>query len=328
MRCPRRGHIATRRATPATRAGMSLFYGAADVESTSSSSDDDGARDDGARDDATTTAKDAHRVARRPTTVTTLPRAADVMTALDGDDDEATLKTVTRGTTARGMARAVADALRETRRDAYYAETAREDGAKDAATIRVDARRVMIVEQRVAVRLMTKTSNGVLEAVAATGARATTTDASAEEDFDEREKRRIAITGPPESVQKCVELIESLVRETENRTSKRFFCPKAYLGAFIGRGYGHVHKIEGVSKCKIVISDEDKVHEGNEHSVVRAIEVTGTPMQVSLGYKLALQTLDEALASAPDAEELKAELKETSGGFDLDAERAKKKAKN
>ena len=168
----------------------------------------------------------------------------------------------------------------------------------------------------------------MLEAVAATGARATTTDASAEEDFDEREKRRIAITGPPESVQKCVELIESLVRETENRTSKRFFCPKAYLGAFIGRGYGHVHKIEGVSKCKIVISDEDKVHEGNEHSVVRAIEVTGTPMQVSLGYKLALQTLDEALASAPDAEELKAELKETSGGFDLDAERAKKKAKN
>ena len=251
------------------------------------------------------------------------------MAALDDDDDAATRSTLTRGATARGMARAVADALRETRRDAYYADATRDGETKDAATIRVDARRVMRVEQRVAVRLMTRASNGVLDAVAATGARATTTDDVGGGGFGRAGDARDRDHGTAGwRAKSACELIESLVRETENRTSKRFFCPKAYLGAFIGRGYGHVHKIEGVSKCKIVISDEDKVHEGNEHSVVRAIEVTGTPMQVSLGYKLALQTLDEALASAPDAEELKAELKETSGGFDLDAERAKKKAKN
>jgi len=307
---------------------MSLFYGAADVAS-SSSSDGADASSDGA--DATTRDDDdddAKTTTTTTTTATTLPRAADVVAALDDDDDARARSTLTRGATARGMERAVSDALRETRRDAYYADATRDGETKDAATIRVDARRVMRVEQRVATRLMTRASNGVLDAVKATGARATYADDAAEEGSDERETRGIAIAGPPDGVEKCVRLIESLVRETERRTSKRFFCPKAYLGAFIGRGYGHVHKIEGVSKCKIVISDEDKVHEGNEHSVVRAIEVTGTPMQVSLGYKLALQTLDEALASAPDAEELKAELKETSGGFDLDAERAKKKAKS
>ena len=63
------------------------------------------------------------------------------------------------------------------------------------------------------------------------------------------------------------------------------------------------------------------MHEGNEHAVVRAIEVRGTPAQVNLGYKLALQQLDEALQTAPDAEEIKDELKMVSGGFDLDAER-------
>ena len=63
----------------------------------------------------------------------------------------------------------MSDALRETRRDAYYADATRDGETKDAATIRVDARRVMRVEQRVAVRLMTRASNGVLDAVKATG---------------------------------------------------------------------------------------------------------------------------------------------------------------
>ena len=143
---------------------------------------------------------------------------------------------------------------------------------------------------------------------------------------DDREERRVSIVGPPECVQRCVELIEALVRETKNQTSKKFYCPRAFLGAFLGRGRGNAKKIEGVSKCKIVIADVDKVHEGNEHAVVRAIEVTGTPAQVSLGYKLALQNLDEALKTTPgaDVDWVKAELKDATG-FDVDDERARVK---
>lgn len=47
---------------------------------------------------------------------------------------------------------------------------------------------------------MMKMLNGVLEVVVVMGARATTTEASAEEDFDEREKWRIVIMGLLESV--------------------------------------------------------------------------------------------------------------------------------
>jgi hypothetical protein len=56
---------------------------------------------------------------------------------------------------------------------------------------------------------------------------------------------------------------------------------------------------------------------------VRAIEVTGTPAQVSLGYKLALQQLDEAMKTAPDVDEMKAGLRRNVG-FDIDEERKKK----
>ena len=194
-----------------------------------------------------------------------------------------------------------------------------EDGNERVATVRVDVIRRRRVEHGVAMRLLSSDGNGVGEMVQALGVKVTLDDDIAE--CGEKETRTVAVRGASEAVEKCLRLIDALSRETENQTSRRFFCPKVFLGAFIGRGYGHVKKIEGLSKCKIVISDEEKVHEGNEHAVVRAIEVRGTPAQVNLGYKLALQQLDEALQTAPDAEEIKDELKMVSGGFDLDAER-------
>ena len=214
--------------------------------------------------------------------------------------------------------------------------TKRTDGEEEeeydrrAATIRVEARKIRFVEHRVAVRLTSSEGNGVGESVRATGARVAVDDDVVDDDanhpVDDREQRRVSIVGPPECVQRCVELIEALVRETKNQTSKKFYCPRAFLGAFLGRGRGNAKKIEGVSKCKIVIADVDKVHEGNEHAVVRAIEVTGTPAQVSLGYKLALQNLDEALKTTPgaDVDWVKAELKDATG-FDVDDERARVK---
>ena len=34
------------------------------------------------------------------------------------------------------------------------------------------------------------------------------------------------------SAQRCVELIEALVRETKNQTSKKFYCPRAFWARF------------------------------------------------------------------------------------------------
>lgn len=122
-----------------------------------------------------------------------------------------------------------------------------------------------------------------------------------------------------------MEILDSLVREEENSVMKRFYVPKVALGAFIGRGRGGLNKIEGVSKCRVVISDEDKVHEGQTHAVVRAVEVRGTPTQVALGYKLALQRLDEALQTTPDEDAAREAVRES--GLDIDEARKKKKPK-
>ena len=270
-----------------------------------------------------------------------VPRASDVLAALDDGASACGVSAlVARRRVRPDMASAVEASMEDRAGNSYYGGggggTKRTDGEEEeeydrrAATIRVDARKIRFVEHRVAVRLTSSEGNGVGESVRATGARVAVDDDVVDDDadhpVDDREERRVSIVGPPESVQRCVELIEALVRETKNQTSKKFYCPRAFLGAFLGRGRGNAKKIEGVSKCKIVIADVDKVHEGNEHAVVRAIEVTGTPAQVSLGYKLALQNLDEALKTTPgaDVDWVKAELKDATG-FDVDDERARVK---
>ena len=269
-----------------------------------------------------------------------VPRASDVLAALDdGASARGVSALVARRRVRPDMASAVEASMEDRAGNSYYGGgggTKRTDGEEEeeydrrAATIRVDARKIRFVEHRVAVRLTSSEGNGVGESVRATGARVAVDDDVVDDDanhpVDDREQRRVSIVGPPECVQRCVELIEALVRETKNQTSKKFYCPRAFLGAFLGRGRGNAKKIEGVSKCKIVIADVDKVHEGNEHAVVRAIEVTGTPAQVSLGYKLALQNLDEALKTTPgaDVDWVKAELKDATG-FDVDDERARVK---
>jgi len=323
------------------------FFDAANASLSSSSEDDDDDVDDerSARDDDVDDAsRDAREDAagKRLKDSNPVPRASDVLAALD--EDARGLGSSTNGVSALvarrrvrpDMASAVAASMERRAGTSYYAggggapKGDDDDDDRRVATIRVDAHKIRFVEHRVAVRLTTSEGNGVGESVRATGARVALDDDIVDDDanhpVDEREERRVSIVGPPECVQRCVELIEALVRETKNQTSKRFYCPRAFLGAFVGRGRGHVKKIEGVSKCKIVIADVDKVHEGNEHAVVRAIEVTGTPTQVSLGYKLALQNLDEALKTTPgaDVDWVKAELKDTTG-FDVDEERARVK---
>ena len=269
-----------------------------------------------------------------------VPRASDVLAALDDGASACGVSAlVARRRVRPDMASAVEASMEDRAGNSYYGGgggTKRTDGEEEeeydrrAATIRVDARKIRFVEHRVAVRLTSSEGNGVGESVRATGARVAVDDDVVDDDadhpVDDREERRVSIVGPPECVRRCVELIEALVRETKNQTSKKFYCPRAFLGAFLGRGRGNAKKIEGVSKCKIVIADVDKVHEGNEHAVVRAIEVTGTPAQVSLGYKLALQNLDEALKTTPgaDVDWVKAELKDATG-FDVDDERARVK---
>ena len=269
-----------------------------------------------------------------------VPRASDVLAALDDGASACGVSAlVARRRVRPDMASAVEASMEDRAGNSYYGGggggTKRTDGEEEeeydrrAATIRVDARKIRFVEHRVAVRLTSSEGNGVGESVRATGARVAVDDDVVDDTdhpVDDREERRVSIVGPPECVQRCVELIEALVRETKNQTSKKFYCPRAFLGAFLGRGRGNAKKIEGVSKCKIVIADVDKVHEGNEHAVVRAIEVTGTPAQVSLGYKLALQNLDEALKTTPgaDVDWVKAELKDATG-FDVDEERARVK---
>ena len=269
-----------------------------------------------------------------------VPRASDVLAALDDGASACGVSAlVARRRVRPDMASAVEASMEDRAGNSYYGGgggTKRTDGEEEeeydrrAATIRVDARKIRFVEHRVAVRLTSSEGNGVGESVRATGARVAVDDDVVDDDadhpVDDREERRVSIVGPPECVQRCVELIEALVRETKNQTSKKFYCPRAFLGAFLGRGRGNAKKIEGVSKCKIVIADVDKVHEGNEHAVVRAIEVTGTPAQVSLGYKLALQNLDDALKTTPgaDVDWVKAELKDATG-FDVDDERARVK---
>ena len=270
-----------------------------------------------------------------------VPRASDVLAALDDGASACGVSAlVARRRVRPDMASAVEASMEDRAGNSYYGGggggTKRTDGEEEeeydrrAATIRVDARKIRFVEHRVAVRLTSSEGNGVGESVRATGARVAVDDDVVDDDadhpVDDREERRVSIVGPPECVQRCVELIEALVRETKNQTSKKFYCPRAFLGAFLGRGRGNAKKIEGVSKCKIVIADVDKVHEGNVHAVVRAIEVTGTPAQVSLGYKLALQNLDDALktTSGADVDWVKAELKDATG-FDVDDERARVK---
>lgn len=267
---------------------------------------------------------------------TTLPSALDVVRALDGSNAALEISEIVASHAMRPTMREVAkDSIANANAAAtvsYYSTGGRKptstdtDDEKRAATIGIGVHRVMFLEHRVAVRLTTNEGNGMGDVVKSTGARVTldefVSDEDDDEEIDEKMKRRVTITGSAADVAKCERFIENLVREYENRAMKRFYCPKIVLGAFIGRGYGHVKKIEGISKCKIVISDVDKVHEGSTHEVVRAIEVTGTPAQVSLGYKLALQQLDEAMKTAPDADEMKADLRRN--GFDIDEERKKK----
>jgi len=284
---------------------------------------------------------DASRVSslkgeEKPTPVPTLPSAADVVRALDGSNARGEISELVASHAMRPTMREVAkDSMAGGSASvSYYSTGGRkptttddDDDEKRAATIGIGVHRVMFLEHRVAVRLTTSEGNGMGDVVKSTGARVTLDEFVSDEDeddeeIDEKMKRRVTITGSAADVAKCERFIENIVREYENRAMKRFYCPKIVLGAFIGRGYGHVKKIEGISKCKIVISDVDKVHEGSTHEVVRAIEVTGTPAQVSLGYKLALQQLDEAMQTAPDADEMKADLRRN--GFDIDEERKKK----
>ncbi len=322
------------------------FFDAANASASSSSEDEDEETETDARErvdvveEASRDGEKTSGMKMNDSDNHPVPRASDVLAALDdGASTCGVSALVARRRVRPDMASAVEASMEDRAGNSYYAGgggTKRTGGEEEeeydrrAATIRVDARKIRFVEHRVAVRLTSSEGNGVGESVRATGARVAVDDEVVDDDanhpVDDREERRVSIVGPPECVQRCVELIEALVRETKNQTSKKFYCPRAFLGAFLGRGRGNAKKIEGVSKCKIVIADVDKVHEGNEHAVVRAIEVTGTPAQVSLGYKLALQNLDEALKTTPgaDVDWVKAELKDATG-FDVDEERARVK---
>ncbi len=322
------------------------FFDAANASASSSSEDEDEETETDARErvdvveEASRDGGKTSRMKMNDSDYHPVPRASDVLAALGGGASACGVSAlVARRRVRPDMASAVEASMEARAGNSYYAGgggTKRTGGEEEeeydrrAATIRVDARKIRFVEHRVAVRLTSSEGNGVGESVRATGARVAVDDDVVDDDanhpVDDREERRVSIVGPPECVQRCVELIEALVRETKNQTSKKFYCPRAFLGAFLGRGRGNAKKIEGVSKCKIVIADVDKVHEGNEHAVVRAIEVTGTPAQVSLGYKLALQNLDEALKTTPgaDVDWVKAELKDATG-FDVDEERARVK---
>ena len=322
------------------------FFDAANASASSSSEDEDEETETDARErvdvveEASRDGGKTSRMKMNDSDYHPVPRASDVLAALgDGTSACGVSALVARRRVRPDMASAVEASMEDRAGNSYYGGgggTKRTDGEEEeeydrrAATIRVDARKIRFVEHRVAVRLTSSEGNGVGESVRATGARVAVDDDVVDDDanhpVDDREERRVSIVGPPECVQRCVELIEALVRETKNQTSKKFYCPRAFLGAFLGRGRGNAKKIEGVSKCKIVIADVDKVHEGNEHAVVRAIEVTGTPAQVSLGYKLALQNLDDALKTTPgaDVDWVKAELKDATG-FDVDEERARVK---
>ena len=321
------------------------FFDAANASASSSSEDEEETETDARErvdvvEEASRDGGKTSRMKMNDSDYHPVPRASDVLAALDDGASACGVSAlVARRRVRPDMASAVEASMEARAGNSYYGGgggTKRTDGEEEeeydrrAATIRVDARKIRFVEHRVAVRLTSSEGNGVGESVRATGARVAVDDDVVDDDanhpVDDREERRVSIVGPPECVQRCVELIEALVRETKNQTSKKFYCPRAFLGAFLGRGRGNAKKIEGVSKCKIVIADVDKVHEGNEHAVVRAIEVTGTPAQVSLGYKLALQNLDEALKTTPgaDVDWVKAELKDATG-FDVDDERARVK---
>lgn len=126
--------------------GMSFFYGVVDVELMLLLSDDDGVCDVGVCDDVMMMVKDVYCVVWWLMMMMVLLCVVDVMMVLDGDDDEVMWVMVMCGMMVCGMVCVVVDALRETRRDAYYAETAREDGVKDVVMIWVDVCRVMIVE--------------------------------------------------------------------------------------------------------------------------------------------------------------------------------------
>jgi len=328
---------------------MSFFDVPAGALSSSSSEDDDGDEGDDAVDrgdamarardasgrDATTT--DGHDIdARQPSEPadtrhpTRLPSAADVVTALERSQTDVHDLLHAASFDAR-MRDAALGRLGADARSTYYAPSvgdAAEVGERRAATIRVDVHRVRIVPLRVARRMERSEGNGMLAEVKRTGARASTSrvDEDAADEETDQSKARVSITGAAEDVEKCVRLLEALVREDENSSMKRFYCPKVVMGAFIGKGRGHLNKIEGVSKCRIVISDEQKVHEGQTHAVVQAVEVHGTPTQVALGYKLALQNLDAALQCAPDVDEAKLAVRES--GLDIDdARRTRKKPK-
>ena len=317
------------------------FFDAANASASSSSEDEDEETETDARERVDVVEEASRDGGMNDFEHHSVPRASDVLAALDDGASACGVSAlVARRRVRPDMASAVEASMEDRAGNSYYGGggggTKRTDGEEEeeydrrVATIRVDARKIRFVEHRVAVRLTSSEGNGVGESVRATGARVAVDDDVVDDDadhpVDDREERRVSIVGPPECVQRCVELIEALVRETKNQTSKKFYCPRAFLGAFLGRGRGNAKKIEGVSKCKIVIADVDKVHEGNEHAVVRAIEVTGTPAQVSLGYKLALQNLDEALKTTPgaDVDWVKAELKDATG-FDVDEERARVK---
>jgi len=300
------------------------FFDVLPSSDSSDSSDADDVVDAGARDaapEAVERASEADAGAGGASSGS-LVRFTDAL--LDGRVDAREAVRAARGSSA--LASAVASTLNAARGPSYYegGGGTEAEGEARAATVRVDARRRRAVEHRVAMRLLSAVGNGMAKEVEAIGAKVELDDDIVS--CEDRTSRTVAVTGTPEAVQKCLTLIDILAREAENQTSKRFYCPKVFLGAFIGRGYGNVRRIEGLSKCKIVISSEDKVHEGDAYAVVRAIEVTGTPPQVNLGYKLALQNLDDALKTAPDAEEIKEELKSNTS-FDLDAERASKRSR-
>ena len=262
-----------------------------------------------------------------------LPSAADVVTALERSQNDVCDLVHAASFDARmreaALGRLGTDGSGATpTAKAYYAAPVGDDaerGERRAATIHVDVHRVRVVPLRVARRMERSEGNGMLAEVKRTGARTSTTrlDEDEEDEETDQSKARVSITGKADDVNKCVLLLESLVREDENSSMKRFYCPKVVLGAFIGKGRGHLNKIERVSKCRVVISDEQKVHEGQTHAVVQAVEIHGTNAQVALGYRLALQNLDAALQSAPDVDEAKLAVRES--GLDIEDERRKTK---
>ena len=175
-----------------------------------------------------------------------VPRASDVLAALDDGASACGVSAlVARRRVRPDMASAVEASMEDRAGNSYYGGgggTKRTDGEEEeeydrrAATIRVDARKIRFVEHRVAVRLTSSEGNGVGESVRATGARVAVDDDVVDDDadhpVDDREERRVSIVGPPECVQRCVELIEALVRETKNQTSKKFYCPRAFWARF------------------------------------------------------------------------------------------------